>query len=345
MDNCPLISVVVPIFNEEDRLRECVGSLVAQSYEHIEIILVNDGSTDQSGSLCDVLAQKDDRIRVIHKANGGLSSARNAGLEMSSGEYIGFVDSDDTVSMEMYEILLDRIHSDESGLAICGIRRITGVGNQSKTYEYCPFEGVYSGNNALSLLCTNDYWIYVTAVNRLYKREILGENPFPERRLHEDEFTAFSFLEKAVKISTISDALYNYNYKENSITSSKMTIRNLDAVDALIDRTQGFLARGMSIEALWTSKMALILVAKGFCEIEAIDSSQKAILKNFRKRIIGLIRPMPNSKSVFKKSVLLMLFRFFPCFVYRLHMLLAKQSKRSKRSAAFLGGDSSEKGY
>lgn len=342
MGNGPLISVIVPVYNEEEYLCDCVLSLVEQSYKNLEIILVNDGSTDKSGSLCDDLAQTDDRIHVVHKANGGLSSARNAGYAMSSGEYIGFVDSDDTVSREMYEILLNRIHADQSSLAICGIRRSIGVADQNKVYEYSPVEGTYSGNNALSLLCSNDYWIYVTAVNRLYKREVLGENPFPEKKLHEDEFTAFSFLEKAVKISTISDALYNYNYKENSITSSKMTIRNLDAVDALIGRTRNFLARRMNTEALWTGKMALMLVAKGFCEIEAIDSSQKAILKDFKRQIVGLIGQLDTIDSSVRKKSLLQLFRFSPCFTYKLHMFLTRRNERRNKSASSVGGDSNE---
>ena len=117
----PLISVIVPIYKVEKYLNKCVQSILNQTYENLEIILVDDGSPDNCGKICDQLAQKDDRIVVIHKQNGGLSSARNAGIEIANGEYIGFVDSDDYVEKFMYELLLKSIKESNTMLSVCAI--------------------------------------------------------------------------------------------------------------------------------------------------------------------------------------------------------------------------------
>ena len=118
----PLISVVVPIYNVEQYLERCIDSILHQTYEHLEIILVDDGSPDNSGAICDSYLSLDQRIKVIHKRNGGLSDARNAGLEMASGEFIAFIDSDDTIMPEMIEKLYERIDTDRSDMAFCGYR-------------------------------------------------------------------------------------------------------------------------------------------------------------------------------------------------------------------------------
>ena len=118
------ISVIVPVYNVEQYLERCVDSIINQTYKNLEIILVNDGSTDNSGKLCDELAKRDDRIRVIHKGNGGLSDARNAGIEEAESDLIGFIDSDDYIDEDMYELLIDNLRETNADLSMCGHGRL-----------------------------------------------------------------------------------------------------------------------------------------------------------------------------------------------------------------------------
>ena len=139
----PLISVIVPIYKVEKYLNKCVKSIINQTYKNLEIILVDDGSPDNCGKICDKLAERDDRIRIIHKKNGGLSSARNAGIEIANGEYIGFVDSDDYIDNDMFETLYNNIKDNNADLSIIGYQ-IETIDNkvikyfelEEKIYEY-----------------------------------------------------------------------------------------------------------------------------------------------------------------------------------------------------------------
>ena len=137
MEHNPLISVIVPVYNVAEYLSRCVDSILAQSYENLQIILVDDGSTDDSGKICEEYAKKDARIQVIHQNNGGLSSARNAGLDLASGEYIGFVDSDDWIEPEMYAEMLARMEKYDAQLVCAGRCDVDG-GTGEKTRGLCP---------------------------------------------------------------------------------------------------------------------------------------------------------------------------------------------------------------
>lgn len=123
-NSTPLVSIIIPIYNVENYLEQCIISVVHQTYKNLEIILVNDGSPDNSGKICDNFALMDKRIKVIHKMNGGLSSARNAGIDIAKGEYLGFVDSDDTIEPFMYEKLMTAIKRDGTDLAVCAINYV-----------------------------------------------------------------------------------------------------------------------------------------------------------------------------------------------------------------------------
>lgn len=131
LDNV-LISVIVPVYKVEQYLEKCVNSITAQTYSNLEIILVDDGSPDKCGDICDSLAEKDKRIKVIHKMNGGLSSARNAGIDIATGQYIGFVDSDDFIEPEMYEKLLKLIKQEGTKLAVCAVNYVYEDGKKNE---------------------------------------------------------------------------------------------------------------------------------------------------------------------------------------------------------------------
>lgn len=237
-----LISIIVPVYKVEGYLERCVNSLRNQSYKNIEIILVDDGSPDECPKLCDALQQKDERIRVLHKENGGLSSARNAGIRFAKGEYILFVDSDDYIAENMIEKMYQTIVKDQSDLCICDFCSVDEQGtSMEKEKQQFPFENaVFTREDILKIVC--DYtekensWRFIPAWNKLYHKRIFENCSFEEGRLHEDEFFIHHAIWACDKISTISDKLYFYVQRENSIMNSQFSIKRFDAAYAYKDR-------------------------------------------------------------------------------------------------------------
>lgn len=234
----PLISIIVPIYKVEKYLKECVDSILAQTYQNFELILVDDGSPDSCPAMCDEFAKRDSRVVVIHKENGGLSDARNAGLDIAKGEYIGFVDSDDYISPIMYETLINRILTDQSDLAVCEYVRVYDSGEELKsnslnqnTHNRC-----YTPNEFISELFLHCSGAYVVTVNKLYHKDIFSKLRFPVGKQHEDEFIIHHVLTQCEKVSYIEDKLYFYRQREGSIMSRKFDVRKLDYGDALINR-------------------------------------------------------------------------------------------------------------
>lgn len=166
----PLISIIVPIYNVEDCVKECVDSILAQSYKNIEVILVDDGSQDKSGAICDEYAKKDKRVKVIHKKNGGVSSARNAGLETMEGEYISFVDGDDVLKVDCIKKLYEDILRTGADVSICGFTRFNEDGETTCSEE--DFTGIKTSHEAMSLLLKNKF--YPSPWGKLYKRGVFN---------------------------------------------------------------------------------------------------------------------------------------------------------------------------
>ncbi|MBQ2900586.1 MAG: glycosyltransferase family 2 protein [Agathobacter sp.] len=237
-----LISIIVPIYKVEAYLERCVNSLLSQSYKNIEIILVDDGSPDNCPLLCDELKQKDSRIRVLHKENGGLSSARNAGLRIANGEYIAFVDSDDYIAVDMLEKMHEAIVKDGTDLCICDFCSVDEAGKSLETEEeQFAFENtIFSMEETLKLVCgytkKDNVWRLVPAWNKLYHKHLFENCSFEEGKLHEDEFFIHHVISQCNTISLISDKLYYYVQRENSIVNSKYSIKRFDAAYAYKDR-------------------------------------------------------------------------------------------------------------
>ncbi len=228
MKKNPLISVIVPIYKVEKYLEKCIESIINQTYENLEIILVDDGSPDLCGEICDQYALKDNRIKVIHKSNGGLSSARNAGLDISKGEYIGFVDSDDHISEDMYTYLFNSIRENNTKLAVCNIfyefesGKIQRKSRDNKDLQFDFFNG---------LLEMNTYRLFdMGAWSKLYNKTLFSEIRFPEGKLSEDYFVMYRIFELAQKISYVSNPCYYYLQRKNSI--SRNASINHDFLDA-----------------------------------------------------------------------------------------------------------------
>lgn len=206
-----LISVVIPVYNVEKYIRRCVQSVISQTYRNLEIILVDDGSTDNSGLLCDEIAKIDDRIVVFHKSNGGLSDARNFGTERSSGEFITYIDSDDYVSFNYIEYLYDLIVLNEADIACCGhIKTMEDDLDFTAQYPKTEYK-VMSGYDACkALLNTSLYLELVVAWGKLYKMSIVKAYPFPKGHYHEDEATTAKYFYSSSQVVIGTQQLYAY---------------------------------------------------------------------------------------------------------------------------------------
>lgn len=227
----PLISIVVPVYQVEAYLERCVESLRAQTYTNLEIILVDDGSPDRCPAVCDVYAEKDKRIRVIHQKNAGLSGARNAGIDIARGEYLAFVDSDDYVAPDFIQSLYDVLQ--ETGCAIGQCRFSYVQGEPLKSEPGSSFR-IYRGESLMEQLYgpEEEATYFVVAWNKLYRRELFEQIRYPAGRIHEDEATTYRLFHEGKKLAFLDRALYGY-YTENagSITSgfSRKRLQWLDA--------------------------------------------------------------------------------------------------------------------
>ncbi|MBR5021165.1 MAG: glycosyltransferase [Oscillospiraceae bacterium] len=219
-----LISVIVPIYKVEEYLDECIQSIAGQSHRNLEIILVDDGSPDGCGAICDVWAARDSRVKVIHKPNGGLSDARNAGLEIASGDFIAFVDSDDRIEPEMYEKMLAALLGEDADICAC---RIVSCFPDHRTEWGCPDYRVTNPEQTLTMLYADTAYP-VSAWNKLYRRACWRELRFPVGRICEDAFTTYQLIHGAKRIVQIPEALYCYRIRPESIMTSAFSPRRMD---------------------------------------------------------------------------------------------------------------------
>lgn len=229
----PKISVIVPVYGVEQWLPACVESILAQTFADFELILVDDGSPDNCPALCDGYAAKDERVRVIHRENGGLSAARNTGLDAVAGEYICFVDSDDVIAPRYLELLL----SAGADVAQCGFCRENMLADDAVFERLTGREMSLRMHNDAEGACT-------VAWNRLWRRSVWGDLRFPEGKLHEDEFTTWRGFWAAETCAVTDAPLYYYRQRSGSIMDGGFTPRRMDAVDALRERAAFYRAQG-----------------------------------------------------------------------------------------------------
>lgn len=228
------ISVIVPIYKVEAYLERCVRSLCHQTYTNLEIILVDDGSPDNSGKMCDEMALQDSRIRVIHKKNGGLSDARNVGIEQSTGDYIAFIDSDDWYDPTMLEILYNLCENHDAQIAECSYRSIY----HDRVHAETDCSGALMEMTPVQAIESNLDWKYCKPVawNKLYRRDVVGEVRYPVGKLHEDEFTTHLFYLAAEKIMYVDIALVNYERRNVGSITTSFKPRNLEACEAFREK-------------------------------------------------------------------------------------------------------------
>lgn len=229
-----LISIIVPIYKVEEYLDRCVKSLTEQTYNTLEIILVDDGSPDKCPAMCDEWANRDSRIKVIHKANGGLSDARNAGMAIAQGDYIAYVDSDDWLEADFCEKLLFLMIDNSCDIAACNYRRASGEEDNTEPDRGSGRIACYDKNQAMSELIDNT--IQQVVWNKLYKKSVVEGILFEKGKYHEDEFWSYLIFGRCEKVLTVDYIGYNYFQRETSIMGEKYSLKRLDAVEAKVRR-------------------------------------------------------------------------------------------------------------
>ncbi len=247
----PLVSIVIPVYNVGEYVLKCLESLVDQSYKHIEIIVVDDGSTDGSGETCDEFAKKDERIKVFHKKNGGLSSARNFGIKESKGDFICLVDSDDYVKKDFVKKLVNAAEKCDADIVVCGFN------------DEVPEAKKITGEEAAIRLLLGQKNMEVIAWNKMYKRALFDDVLYPEGRNYEDTLTTYKLLSKAGIVAYVSESLYFYVERGGSITNIDKKEEKLKSREQAAKEATKYFKRGTDLQqaaeiAMLTAKLAWI---------------------------------------------------------------------------------------
>ena len=309
-----LISIVVPVFNVELYLEKCVNSIISQTYHNIEILLIDDGSTDLSGKICELYAKKDSRIRVFHKENGGLSSARNTGIEKAKGKYISFVDSDDFVTIDYVETLYKLLIDTDSDISVAINANIYPNGYIRHIYNNSG-EKIICKSGLSMLECMLYQKLFDTSSSfKLYKTKLFEDIRFPVGKLYEDIACIYKLFLKAKRVSYINKEVYFYLQRPSSIVGKSFDPKDMDLIDSvdimmeeikLIDRNKklnGKLIKAMKSRLL--SANFLMLKRIGFRK--EYDKYTERCINNIKKY------KQINFKSRFKNNIAIIVFYINP---------------------------------
>lgn len=307
-----LVSIIVPIYKVEPYLRRCLDSIVNQTYANLEIILVDDGSPDNCPQICDEYAAKDNRIVVIHKENGGLSDARNAGLDICKGDYISFVDGDDWISSTFIELLLKAATENNAEIAISNYIKTNQVYDLRINDVKNPKYEIFNPTSAVKKLWTNEKITFVTAWGKLFKKNLLKNIRFPKSVIHEDEYTTYKLLYIANRTAFLDIPLYCYLQREGSIMD-KASPRSIRTLKANVERYVFFKEHNdiqlikLCLSTLcWDLLYAYSQLKQG-CQIQGFTSAKEVLnlFQKYQKDYCNLDFPL-LSKLFFK------LFAIFP---------------------------------
>jgi len=293
-----LISIIVPVYNVEKYLERCIKSIIDQTYKKLDIILVDDGSTDKSGQICDNYIRIDSRIRVIHKENGGLSDARNVGMEEAKGKLISFIDSDDFIDRNMIKILYENMINTNSDISICGVRKVNEqekIDNESLTINdkikvFDPIEVYRNLYNDLALET-------VVAWNKLYKKELFDTIKYPKGKIHEDNYVIHYLISKTKKVVYTYSKLYYYVQRKNSIMKKKFNISRLDELQALEERMEFF--KKLDLQELYEKTMYRYCASNRHCYIKI---ENKEVKDNLNERFKLISKKLKKGKYISKKE-------------------------------------------
>ncbi len=229
MNENPKISVIIPVYNVEKYLRQCLDSVINQTYKNLEIILINDGSTDNSGKICEEYALNDERIKMIHKENGGISSARNTAIDTANGKFITFIDSDDDVELDYIDYLYNILKKFDCKMSVCTHNIIKK--NKIKKSFNLKTDYKLSSQECIKKLLYND-GIDTSAWAKLYDKSLFDNIRYPVGKLFEDIATTYKFFIKSKEIACGHLAKYNYNVRENSIVTKKFNKAKFDLLES-----------------------------------------------------------------------------------------------------------------
>lgn len=293
-----LISVIVPVYNVKNYINRCVDSIIYQTYKNLEIILVDDGSTDGSGSLCDRYEQIDSRIKVIHKENGGLSDARNTGLDIAVGEYITFVDSDDWLRIDYVELLLEAIRYGKTKISACAYLKTKKLTEQ---YEYRQISDIskyiesWQIYDAYQHLFLNNK-IDSSAWAKLYERSLFEDIEFPVGKLYEDQFVTYKLFHLSQAVTYVDQKMYFYFDRTESIQNQVFTIKKMDELAANLECMIFINEFYPRLNEAVTCK----LISSCFHMLFAIDDLEK--WKSEKERLEGIIK-MYRKNMIIGKAV------------------------------------------
>lgn len=277
-----LVSIIVPVYNVEKYINDCVKSILGQTYRELEIILVDDGSTDASGVFCDEWAKIDSRIIVIHKENGGLSDARNAGLDQATGDWIMFVDSDDFIHPDTVKLSLEIAQRNQSDLVTFGYVEVDESCDYMQTEVELVNEVVYTGDQLLRVFVKQDTG-YVMAWDKLYQKAIWEKLRFPIGKIHEDEFVIVDVLQRVTNATVIDAELYFYRQRQGSIMATRNLKSEYDVLEAFELRCDK-LKDDEELYCLARSQYLSQLIKLYFLE----KKEQKKVLKKIYKSRFGI---------------------------------------------------------
>lgn len=253
-----LISIVIPVFNVEKYLDKCIDTVCNQSYQNIQIILVDDGSTDNCGSICDKAARKDKRITVLHKTNGGLSDARNCGIDIANGKYITFIDSDDYISKDYVDYLYNLIKKYDAKISICG--HVKTKSETENARQSNPTEECFGKEKALEeMLYARKF--STSAWGKLYLTELFEDVRYPLGKFSEDMFTTYKVIAKADRIVYGSQICYYYLRRNGSILVSQFSEKHMDVLDGLNQLKKDIPLEQYGLEKAYSSQMVECIAA------------------------------------------------------------------------------------
>lgn len=325
------ISVIVPVYNVEKYLDECVQSILNQTYDNIELVLVDDGSTDGSSEICDKYGKIDSRVKVIHKENRGVSSARNKGLDIAKGEFIVFIDSDDCIHPQMIEILYEGIKENNSDISICEYKRYQEnevIENKIYNKDIINFNN-YTNIEGLHNLQKEKRISFTVPWNKLYKKNLFDNLRYYEGKIHEDEFIIHELLYKCNLISYTSLKLYYYLKRDNSIMGSQNNLSYLDGLDAYSERIKFY----KKINQIQFIKDLELIYVNHFLDFynrikNGNENNKKQVMnemiKRLRIRIFGILK---NSGFTIKEKILFIILCITPN-IYENYLMIKNKSNK-----------------
>ena len=305
-----MVSIIVPVYNVEKYIKKCIDSIINQTYQNLEIILVDDGSPDKCGEICEEYSKKDNRIKVIHKENGGVSDARNAGLEKATGEYIAFIDSDDYIDKNYISTLYNMCITNKAEIAQCSFKRVTD--NQIANEKDVENKIVnMSGIEAIKNIFKENYIEYTVAWNKLYKKSLFDNIKYPKGKLHEDEATTYKLFYEAKIVSVTNEKLYYYYIRQNSITNTKFSLRRLDYIEELEEQLKFFNDRNeedIYLEVYYRYARSLLLFYFKCKTIENSEQIQNELYSKFKESV----KYLKKQKVSIKRKIILQFGLVFP---------------------------------